>query len=153
MVILNRKAAEQNPASTAALRRVAINLSSQRRALRHPAGALMKATSFAVEMKKRIREEVMNGTFLQRTASRRMRNLSGNVNFRKMNFPNGHGEPCGAAAVTSGLKSGAPRESVCGRAMIFMYCRVPTTSLSLTANRNFLHDFRFVRLFKRSCAG
>jgi len=37
MVILNRKAAEQNPVSTAALRRVAINLSSQRRALRHPA--------------------------------------------------------------------------------------------------------------------
>ena len=71
MVILNRKtlnreAAEQNPASTAALRRVAISLSSQRRALRHPAGALMKATSCAVEMKKRIREEVMNGTFGQK---------------------------------------------------------------------------------------
>jgi len=60
---LNRKAAEQNPASTAALRRVAINLSSQRRALRHPAGAPKKAMSSAVEMKKRIREEVMNGTF------------------------------------------------------------------------------------------
>jgi len=68
MVILNRKtlngkAAEQNPASTAALRRVAINLSSQRRALRHPAGAPKKATSSAAEMKKRIREEVMNRTF------------------------------------------------------------------------------------------
>ena len=60
---LNRKAAEKNPASTAALRRVAINLSSQRRALRHPAGAPKKAMSSAVEMKKRIREEVMNGTF------------------------------------------------------------------------------------------
>jgi len=60
---LNRKAAEQNPASTAALRRVAINLSNQRRALRHPAGAPKKAMSSAVEMKKRIREEVMNGTF------------------------------------------------------------------------------------------
>jgi len=60
---LNRKAAEQNPAGTAALRRVVINLSSQRRALRHPAGALAKAMSCAVEMKKRIREEVMNGTF------------------------------------------------------------------------------------------
>ena len=63
MVILNRKAAEQNPASTAALRRVAVNLSSQRRALRHPAGAPDKAVSFAAGMKKRIREEVMNGTF------------------------------------------------------------------------------------------
>jgi len=60
---LNRKAAGQNPASTASLRRVAINLSSQRRALRHPAGAPKKAMSSAVEMKKRIREEVMNGTF------------------------------------------------------------------------------------------
>src|SRR6266700_3361637 len=60
---LNRKAAEQNPASTAALRRVAINLSSQRRALRHPAGALKMKKSSAVETKKRIREEVMNGTF------------------------------------------------------------------------------------------
>jgi len=69
MVILNRKAAEQNLASTAALRRVAISLSSQRRALRHPAGALMKARSSAVEMKKGIREEVMNGTFEQATGS------------------------------------------------------------------------------------
>ena len=73
MVILNReklncKAAEQNPASTAALRRIAINLSSQRRALRHPAGALAKAMSSAVEMKKRIREEVMNGTFEKQAA-------------------------------------------------------------------------------------
>jgi len=73
MVILNReklncKAAEQNPASAAALRRIAINLSSQRRALRHPAGAPAKAMSSAVEMKKRIREEVMNGTFEKQAA-------------------------------------------------------------------------------------
>ena len=65
---LNRKAAEQNPASTAALRRVAINLSSQRRALRHPAGALRMKKSSAVDMKKRIREEVMNGTFEKEAA-------------------------------------------------------------------------------------
>src|SRR5215813_2293035 len=65
MVILSRKAAEKNPASTAALRRVAIRLSSQRRALRHSAGAPQKATSSAAELKKRIREEVMNGTFAQ----------------------------------------------------------------------------------------
>jgi len=52
------KAAEGNPASTAALRRVAISL-NQRRALRHPAGAPKKAMSFAVSLKKRIREEVM----------------------------------------------------------------------------------------------
>src|SRR6266436_466618 len=68
MVILSRKAAEQNPASTAALRRVAINLRSQRRAPRHPAGAPAKAMSSAVEMKKRIREEVMNGTFEKQAA-------------------------------------------------------------------------------------
>jgi hypothetical protein len=71
MIILNRnarncKAAEQNPASTAALRRVAINLRSQRRALRHPAGALKMTKSSAVETKKRIREEVMNGTFARK---------------------------------------------------------------------------------------
>ena len=65
---LNRKAAEQNPASTAALCRVAINLSSQRRALRHPAGALRMKKSSAVDMKKRIREEVMNGTFEKEAA-------------------------------------------------------------------------------------
>ncbi len=62
MVTFRRKAAEGNPASTAALRRVAISL-NQRRALRHPAGAPKKAMSFAVSLKKRIREEVMNGTF------------------------------------------------------------------------------------------
>ena len=66
MVILSRKAAGQNPASTAALRRIAISLSNQRRALRHPAGAPNTKTSSAVEMK-RIREEVMNGTFAQQT--------------------------------------------------------------------------------------
>jgi hypothetical protein len=64
MITFRRKAAERNPASTAALRRVAISL-CQRRALRHSAGAPKSATSFAVEMKKRIREEVMNGTFTQ----------------------------------------------------------------------------------------
>jgi len=73
---LNRKAAEQNPASTAALRRVAINLSSQRRALRHPAGALAKAMSSAVETKKRIREEVMNGTFGKQAAMENSRSIS-----------------------------------------------------------------------------
>jgi hypothetical protein len=57
MITFRRKAAERNPASTAALRRIAISL-NQRRALRHPAGA----TSFEVNLK-RIREEVMNGTF------------------------------------------------------------------------------------------
>lgn len=61
MITFRRKAAERNPASTAALRRVAISLSNQRRALRHPAGALTKISS-AEEMKKKIREEVMNGT-------------------------------------------------------------------------------------------
>src|SRR5215470_8003433 len=67
MVILSRKAAGQNPASTAALCRVAISLSSQRRALRHSAGAPSTKTSSAAEMKKRIREEVMNGTFARQT--------------------------------------------------------------------------------------
>ena len=62
---LNRKAAEQHPASTAALRRVAINLRSQRRVLRHPAGALKMKKGSAVEMNRRIREEIMNGTFEQ----------------------------------------------------------------------------------------
>jgi len=57
MVTFSRKAAEGNPASTAALRRVAIGL-NQRRALRHSAGA---ASSEAIV--KRIREEFMNGTF------------------------------------------------------------------------------------------
>jgi hypothetical protein len=123
MVILNRKmpnrkAAEQNPASTAALRRVAINLSSQRRALRHPAGA-HRATLI----------------------------------FREIGFPIGHGEPSGAAVTTSGLKNGVPRESVCGRAMICIHCRVPTTSSSLTTNQKFLRDFLFVFWFDRDCAG
>lgn len=76
MVILNRKAAEQNPASTAALRRVAINLSSQRRALRHPAGAPERAMISAAEMKKRIREEVMNGTFEKQAAMGNGRSMS-----------------------------------------------------------------------------
>jgi hypothetical protein len=58
MITFRRKAAERNLASTAALRRIAISL-NQRRALRHPAGAI----GFEVNLKKRIREEVMNGTF------------------------------------------------------------------------------------------
>jgi hypothetical protein len=75
---LNRKTAEQNPASTAALRRVAIRL-SQRRALRHPAGASEKATSSAVELKKKIREEVMNGTFAQKEVVVRMNSLNARI--------------------------------------------------------------------------
>src|SRR5437667_5316738 len=63
-----------------------------------------------------------------------------------------HGEPCGADAATSGLKSGAPREAVCGRAMICRHCRVPTTCLSLTANRDFLHDPSFAFQFSGICA-
>src|SRR5262249_55201243 len=74
MVILSRKAAEQNPASTAALRRVAISLSSQRRALRHSAGAPKTKTSSAEEMK-RIREEVMNGTFVQWAVNSRTKTI------------------------------------------------------------------------------
>ena len=69
MVTLSRKAANENPASTAALRRVEISLSNQRRALRHPAGALMKKSSAEGMNAKRIREEVMNGTFRQNDAS------------------------------------------------------------------------------------
>lgn len=61
MIAFSRKAAEGNSASTAALRRVGISLRSQRRALRHPAGALVKQTGSATQMKG-IREEVMNGT-------------------------------------------------------------------------------------------
>ena len=57
MVTFSRKAAEGNPASTAALRRVAIGL-NQRRALRHSAGATSSEASV-----KRIREEILNGTF------------------------------------------------------------------------------------------
>ncbi|MBS1867094.1 MAG: hypothetical protein JSS69_14360 [Acidobacteria bacterium] len=65
MVTFGRKAAEENPASTAALSRFEISL-SQRRALRHPAGAPGKRKSSAVESRRRIREEVMNGTFSKR---------------------------------------------------------------------------------------
>lgn len=64
MVTFSRKAAEGNPASTAALRRVAIG-SGQRRALRHSAGATSNASSV-----KRIREEIMNGTFTWRAPKR-----------------------------------------------------------------------------------
>jgi hypothetical protein len=67
MVTFGRKAAEENPASTAALSRFEINL-SQRRAPRHPASALGKLKSPAVELGKRIREEVMNGTFAKNDA-------------------------------------------------------------------------------------
>ena len=66
MVTFGRKAAERNPAGTAALRWIETGLRSQRRALRHPAGAPKQAKSSAVAMKKRIREEIMNGTFEQR---------------------------------------------------------------------------------------
>ncbi|GAC1642569.1 MAG: hypothetical protein NVS9B14_24120 [Candidatus Acidiferrum sp.] len=69
MVTFGRKAAERNPAGTAALRWITTGLRSQRRALRHPAGALKKSS--AAEMRKRIREEVMNGTFeVQRIGGR-----------------------------------------------------------------------------------
>jgi len=76
MVILSRKAAEQNPASTAALRRIAISLGNQRRALRHPAGAPEITTSSAAESKKRIREEVMKGTSAQQTRVVRSHSLA-----------------------------------------------------------------------------
>lgn len=69
MVTLSRKAANENSASTAALRRVGISLSNQRRALRHPAGALTKQSSAEEMSSKRIREEVMNGTFRQSDVS------------------------------------------------------------------------------------
>ena len=62
MVTFGRKAAEEKPASTAALSRVEISL-NQRRALRHPAGAPGMLKSSAAELRWRIREEVMNGTF------------------------------------------------------------------------------------------
>jgi hypothetical protein len=75
MVTLSRKTANENPASTAALRRVEISLSTQRRALRHPAGALMKKSSAAEMSSKRIREEVMNGTFAQWTANSRTKTV------------------------------------------------------------------------------
>lgn len=74
MVTLRRKAANEHPASTAALRRVAISLSNQRRALRHPAGALMKKGSAAET--KGIREEVMNGTFRQWAVEPRARTIA-----------------------------------------------------------------------------
>ena len=61
MVTFGRKAAEENPASTAALSRFEIS-QSQRRALRHPAGAAGKKRSSTVEQKRKIREQVMNGT-------------------------------------------------------------------------------------------
>ena len=77
MVTLSRKAANEHPASTAALRRVATSLSNQRRALRHPAGALIKKSS--AEETKRIREEVMNGTFTQWAASSRTKTIAKGV--------------------------------------------------------------------------
>src|SRR5882672_686790 len=69
MVTFGRKAAEENPASTAALSRFEISL-SQRRALRHPAGAPGKLKSFAVQLRRRIREEVMNGTFSRNASAK-----------------------------------------------------------------------------------
>ena len=62
MITFGRKAAEENPVSTAALSRFEIS-QSQRRALRHPAGAAGKMNSSRGEPKRKIREEVMNGTF------------------------------------------------------------------------------------------
>lgn len=76
MVILSRKAAGQNPASTAALRRIAISLSNQRRALRHSAGALITKMSSAADLKKRIREEVMNGTLKQWAVNPRTKTIA-----------------------------------------------------------------------------
>ena len=64
MVTFGRKAAERNPGSTAALRRVAIGL-NQRRALRHSAGAQANAAST-----KKMRQEIMNGTFGERVPRR-----------------------------------------------------------------------------------
>jgi len=75
MVILSRKAAGRNPASTAALRRVAISLGSQRRALRHSAGAPNTITSCAAQIK-RIRDEVMIGTFAQERKTERGHSLA-----------------------------------------------------------------------------
>jgi hypothetical protein len=75
MITFGRKAAEENPASTAALSRIAIS-QSQRRALRHSAGAPMRAKDSAVESKRKIREEVMNGTFARRVANSRMKTVS-----------------------------------------------------------------------------
>ncbi len=63
MVTFRRKAAERNPASTAALRRIAISL-NQRRALRHPACA----TSCAAAGSKKLREEIMEGTFAHKAS-------------------------------------------------------------------------------------
>src|SRR5215831_16627927 len=74
MITFGRNAAEESPASTAALSRVTI---SQRRALRHSAGApITMLKSSAVELKRRIREEVMNGTFAKRTVDSRTRTVS-----------------------------------------------------------------------------
>ena len=75
MITFGRNAAEEYPASTAALSRVAIS-QSQRRALRHSAGAPMKLKGSAMESKRKIREEVMNGTFARQAANSRVKTAS-----------------------------------------------------------------------------
>ena len=75
MITFSRKAAEENPVSTAALSRIAIS-QSQRRALRHSAGAPIRLKSSALELKGMIREEVMNGTFAKRTVDSRTKTVS-----------------------------------------------------------------------------
>jgi len=75
MIKFGRKAAEENPASTAALSRVAIS-QRQRRALRHSAGAPMKLKGSAVELKQKIREEVMNGALAWQAVNPRTKTVS-----------------------------------------------------------------------------
>lgn len=75
MITFGRNAAEENPASTAALNRIAIS-QTQRRALRHSAGAPMKLKGSAVESKRKIREEVMNGTFARQAVYSRTKTVS-----------------------------------------------------------------------------
>ena len=70
MITFGRKAAEENPASTAALSRIAIS-QSQRRALRHSAGAPIRLKSSALELKGMIREEVMNGAIARQAVNSR----------------------------------------------------------------------------------
>jgi hypothetical protein len=75
MITFGRKAAEENPASTAALSRIAIS-QRQRRALRHSAGAPMRLKNSVVELKRKIREEVMNGTFAWQAVNSRTKTVS-----------------------------------------------------------------------------
>jgi hypothetical protein len=75
MILFGRNAAEEYPASTAALSRIAIS-QSQRRALRHSAGAPIRLKSSSVELKGKIREEVMNGTFARQAVNSRTKTVS-----------------------------------------------------------------------------